>query len=438
MSTRWSFVLLLLYSLTLNAAEPQVTLDVAVGTPVLLAGTGQTAYLKVALTGFATPQTRQRTPVNVALVLDKSGSMSGEKIYHAREAALLAVERLNADDIVSIVAYDDQVEVLVPATRLSDRQAVRRAIEQLEAGGNTALFAGVAKGAAEVQKFLDRERFNRIILLSDGLANVGPASPAELGRLGASLARDGISVTTLGLGLGYNEDLMTQLAGMSDGNHAFIENAADLARIFDAELGDVLSVVAQDVDIQIHCAPGVRPLRVLGREAEIRDGTVRLNLNQLYGQQEKFVLIEVAIDAGANDESRELATVAVAYDNMLTRARDQLAGAVSVSFSASAERVTENVNAPVMSSAVEQLANESSKEAVQLRDQGRVEEAKRKLESSADYVRENAAVLGSSSLESLSQELKQDADALDDEQDWNRTRKDLRQKQYSRDVQQRY
>lgn len=433
-----SFIMLILFSSSLLAAEAQIKLDVAVGTPVLLAGEQQTAYLKVALTGFDLPQTRQRTPVNVAIVLDKSGSMGGDKIHYAREAAIMAVERLNADDIVAVIAYDHEVQVLVPATRVSDRTALRRAIEQLGADGNTALFAGVAKGAAEVQKFLDRERFNRIILLSDGLANVGPASPAELGRLGASLARDGISVTTLGLGLGYNEDLMTQLAGMSDGNHAFIENASDLVRIFDAELGDVLSVVAQDVEIQIHCAPGVRPLRVLGREADIRDNTVRIGLNQVYGQQEKFVLVEVAIDPGRHDETRSLAAVTVAYDNMLTRARDQIAGSVSVSFSASAERVSENVNAPVMSSTVEQLANEISKEAVELRDQGRVEEAKRKLESGADYVRENAAVLGSSALDSLSQELEQDAEALSDEQDWNRTRKDLRSKQYSRDVQQRY
>src|SRR4029450_1790476 len=91
-------------------------------------------------------------------------------------------------------------------------------------------------GAAAVRKFLDRQRVNRIILLSDGQANVGPSSPGDLGNLGASLIKEGISVTTLGLGLDYNEDLMTQLARRSDGNHYFIENSSDLARRFGYEV----------------------------------------------------------------------------------------------------------------------------------------------------------------------------------------------------------
>lgn len=84
------------------------------------------------------------------------------------------------------------------------------------AGGGTALYAGVAQGASELREFLDPHRVNRIILLSDGQANKGPSSPSELGNLGAALISEGISVTTIGIGLGYNEDLMTQLAPRSD------------------------------------------------------------------------------------------------------------------------------------------------------------------------------------------------------------------------------
>ena len=87
-----------------------------------------------------------------------------------------------------------------------------------------------------------------------------PDSPAALGDLGASLGKSGISVTTIGLGLGYNEDLMVRLAEKSDGNHAFVENSRDLSRIFEYEFGDILSVVAQDVKIKINCLPGVKPV----------------------------------------------------------------------------------------------------------------------------------------------------------------------------------
>ena len=418
----------------------QLKLGVAPSTPVMLAGKKQNVFLKVSLTGFDMAATGERTPVNIAIVLDKSGSMSGDKIYRAREAAAMAINRLNANDIASVVAYDTTVRVPMPATKVSDKPAFRRAIERIDAGGNTALFAGVSKGAHEITKFLDPNRVNRIILLSDGLANVGPSSPAELGRLGASLAKEGISVTTIGLGLGYNEDLMTQLAGMSDGNHAFVENADDLARIFNSEFGDVLAVVAQEVEVKIQCALGVRPVRVLGRDADIVGRAVHTNLNQLYSEQEKFVLLEVEVPPGSVGREQPLASVEVSYTNMATRVRDTLNGAAAVGFSASDEAVVEATDEKVMTTTVEQIANEMSKEAVQLRDAGRVEEAKRKLSEGAEFVQQKAKIYGyrGEALQSLSAELEQDAEAVADDEDWNRTRKDLRKKQYSRDIQQRY
>jgi len=350
----------------------------------------------------------------------------------------MALRRLNAEDIAAVVSYDSTVQVLLPATRLTDKSTVQRALAGLQAGGNTALFAGVSRGAAEVRKFLDRDRVNRIILLSDGLANVGPSSPAELGRLGASLAKEGVSVSTIGLGLGYNEDLMALLAGMSDGNHAFVESADDLARIFNYEFGDVLSVVAQDVDIQIHCPPGVRPVQVLGRDAEIVGQSVRTGLNQLYGAQEKFIMLELEVPAGQVDREQVLASVEVRYRNMLSGEQDTLSGATAVRFSASPETVVEATDPDTMGAAVEQIANRMSKKAVELRDAGRTDEARQQLLKGADYVRRNAERYGSEKLQSLGEELEQDAAAVGADDDWNRTRKALRKKQHSVDIQQTY
>jgi Ca-activated chloride channel family protein len=190
----------------------QVALSVAVSNPVLKSDQKQTAFLKVGLEGFRMPVTSKRVAVNVALVLDKSGSMNGRKIEEAKQAAIQAIRRLDANDIVSVVVYDSTVEVLVPATKLTDKDFVCKKIAQIQPGGRTALFAGVSKAAAELRKFIDRERVNRIVLLSDGLANIGPRAPSELGSLGASLKKENISVTAMGLGLDYNEDLMVQLA----------------------------------------------------------------------------------------------------------------------------------------------------------------------------------------------------------------------------------
>lgn len=419
------------------ARAEQVKVNVALGKPYLLADQKQTTYLKVSLIGYPIDERERRTPVNVALVLDKSGSMSGEKLRRAKEAAMMAIDRLSPNDIVSVVAYDNTVEVLVPATKVSDKDAIKRDIGRIQAGGGTALFAGVSKGAAEVRKFSDRNRVNRVILLSDGLANVGPSSPAELGDLGASLIKEGISVTTIGLGLDYGEDLMTQLARRSDGNHAFVENASDLARIFNSEFGDVLSVCAQEVTLKIRCGDGVRPIRSLGRDADISGQTVTVYLNQLYGNQEKYVLIEVEVPASRDGRSREVADVSVSYANMATRNSDTIRRSASVRFTDSARVVEEKTDAAVMASAVEQIAIDNNKLAVALRDKGKLEEARTVLNDNAAYLDENAKKYNAPQLREYSDMNKDNAEKLDSSS-WNSNRKGMYKEQDTRERQQSY
>lgn len=419
------------------AMADQVAVNVAVNQPFMLANKKQKAYVRVGLRGFPVRDRRQRTPVNVAIVLDKSGSMSGQKIARARQAATVAVDSLSSHDILSVVTYESTVHVLVPATKLTDKRSVKAAIERIEAGGSTALFAGVSKGAQEVRKFLSKNRVNRVILLSDGLANVGPSSSAELGDLGASLVKEGISVTTIGLGLGYNEDLMVQLARKSDGNHTFVEDADDLARIFRLEFGDVLSVVAQEARVKITCDPRVRPVRVFGREAEITGRIVTVLMNQLYSEQEKYVLLEVEVPPMAADRRLTLSTVSVSYANMVTKANDEISSKVSVTFTNSAAVVEKHTNRNVMISVVEQIATDTNRVAVTLRDKGEVDEARRVLMSNSRYLYENARIYQSDSLKSFGRVNEADAGNLD-ERKWKGRRKSMRREQHRRGYQQSY
>ncbi|MFV1979806.1 MAG: VWA domain-containing protein, partial [Rhodothermia bacterium] len=266
-SSNTAIIVLTLAFVTLGAARVirdyttekpfQVQLRASISHPILLGGRQQTAFIKIDLTGFQIERETDRAPVNVAFVLDKSGSMGGQKMDQAIEATIMAIQYLNPGDVVSVIVYDSEARVLVPATALTDKQAIQEQIRSLAAGGGTALYAGVTLGATELREFLDPKRVNRVILLSDGQANEGPSSPSELGDLGSALSRDGISVTTIGLGLGYNEDLMTQLALRSDGNHSFVEDVENLALIFNQEFGDVLSVIAQDVQVTIDLEEGI-------------------------------------------------------------------------------------------------------------------------------------------------------------------------------------
>lgn len=407
----------------------QVTLDVSLAHPTLLAGASQTTYLKVGLHGFKISETEKRPPVNIALVLDKSGSMAGQKLVRAKDAAIRALDSLDSDDIVSVIAYDSTVQIVVPATKLTDKQSVRQAIEGIRSGGNTALFAGVSKGAAEVRKFLDRNRVNRVILLSDGKANVGPSSPSALGDLGASLMKEGIAVSTLGLGLDYNEDLMVELARRSDGNHVFVEEATELAEVFIREFNDALSVVAQEITITIRCAPGIRPVRLMGIEGEINGREVIVLLNQLYSEQEKYALLEVEIPESLAMHTRPVAEVEVTYANMETKTTDRLSSSIGVYFDASPEVVKERTNVKVMTECVLQIANERNVWAVVLRDEGKMEEAKELLESNYGYLNKNAEILHSQKLRQRALDNDKQSKTLN-EKDWKRTRKGMRSQQH--------
>ncbi len=418
------FAMMLLCLLGSAASAKQVTLDLALDKPLLLADQTQTAHMRVGLKGFRLDDDMDRSPLNVAIVLDKSGSMQGQKIESAKEAALMALRRLDGRDIVSIITYDSTVGVLVPATRASDRESIARAIHGIRAGGETALFAGVSKGAAEVRKFLDNDHVNRIVLLSDGQANVGPSSPEYLGGLGASLSHEGITITTIGLGLGYNEDLMAQLALRSDGHHYFAEGTSDLARAFDEEFGNALSVVAQGIEILIRCAPGVRPIRFLGIEREIDGQMARLSLNNLFSEGERRVILEVEVTPeAARRDALKIATVKVDYQNLATRSKDHIENDLTADLTESLAAVEANLDDRVMIDVVKLQAVEQNQLAVALRDQGKIAEALEMLLSNSAFLSSNALKLGSEELEDYAKQQRLDADNLDEES-WARQRKE--------------
>ncbi len=278
-----------------------------------LAGAAQTLHLRVGLLAKAAPSREGRMPINVALVIDRSGSMSGPRIEAAKEAARMAVDRLTSRDLVSVVSYDDRVEVDVPATRASDPRSAKERISRLTARGSTAIWAGLQRGADEVRKFKSRAYVNKIILLSDGLANVGPSRPDEFASLGCELAGEGITVSTIGLGNGYNEDLMAKLAINADGTHKFVAEPADLVQFFARQLDDAQSVIAQDVLIEIECAPGVAPNRSLGRQADISGGKATYRFSLAMAGAEQAVLIGLDVPALTAGEPRPIARVRARY-----------------------------------------------------------------------------------------------------------------------------
>lgn len=345
---RWMAAgLLVAGSVVSTFAAKEVVCRVEMDRDVVYAGQRQKAVVKVTLDAPKAPQADKRPPVNLTIVLDRSGSMSGQKIEKSKEAAIAALRRLAPQDLFSLVTYDTKIDTVVPAQSAANSEWIEGRIRSINTGGNTALFAGVSQGASEIRKNLGEKYIHRLLLLSDGLANTGPSSPEELGRLGAALRKEGISVTTIGVGTDYNEDLMTRMAQNSDGNTYFVESSADLPRIFGAELGDVLSVVASKVTIEIEFPEGVKPLRIIGRDGRVGENNVSVTLNQLYGGQEKYALIEVELPESAEGAVLDVAQARCSYQDMIANCPATSEGNAQVSFSKKVEEVDASVNIAV-------------------------------------------------------------------------------------------
>ena len=291
----------------------------------------QEIVVKIDLSAIADKARAHRTPLNLAVVLDRSGSMEGPKLEKAKQAAMLLVDRLAPDDVFSFVVYSDDARVLVPAQRVDDKDALKQKIERIQADGSTALYAGVKRGAEEIDGYLSSKRINRVILLSDGLANVGPSSPRELRRLGSDLAERGISVTTIGVGDDYNEDLMAGLAEASDANYYYVKDTEKLPEIFARELGELLTVCARDVRIEVVCPDGVKPLGFIGRAEKFEGQKATVNLSQFTSGQDRYVMLRCVVDG----DQPEVARVRLSYVDELDSGKSQsTADVVKVRFTA--------------------------------------------------------------------------------------------------------
>ncbi len=419
-------------------ATPLVTLDAALDYAQLSAEGNDTAILKVSLLPAHIPNTFDRPPLNLAIVLDRSGSMNGAKIEMAKRAIHKAFESLRPNDYVSIIAYNNTATTLLPLTQVRRIPNPSNYIDRIQADGGTAIYAGVNLGAAALRPALnDSAGINRILLLSDGLANEGPSSVRDFQLLGRSLSREGITVSTIGLGLGYNEDLMAGLSAAGQGNVYFVETANDLPRIFDSELGDASSIVAQDAVIDIQCLHGFEPIRIIGRDGQIQGNHVTLNIKHLYAGQEKFALIEVRNPGGIALSTQDIAAIKTRYQAIDSDQTYALNKTATTTFAPNREAKEKSVNIDVQRQVVYNYIAEAQDEAVALADQGKLPEATAALSELDDWIATNNTVWKDADIEETRAKLESTTSTLEKQGLDNRSRKEMKSSSYQTRSQQK-
>ncbi|HJK96191.1 MAG TPA: VWA domain-containing protein [Polyangiaceae bacterium LLY-WYZ-14_1] len=255
-----------------------------------------------------------RPPMAVSLVIDTSGSMSGEKIAHARMAAASLLESLRPGDQVSIYAFATGVEQVAAPTVVGPETipGLMRRLPYLQASGSTNLYGGLAAGMAHMQSAPSGHSLRRVFVLSDGQANVGPSDPGSLGNLAAAGTEHGTQVTAIGVGLGYDESTLGALAVRSAGRLYHLAEPAQMASILERELELLAQTVANDAVVVILPAPGVRFLGVDSPGARLEGGRIVAPMGSLHAGQEREVLFRAQVDTSRPGD-RPLAEARLEY-----------------------------------------------------------------------------------------------------------------------------
>ncbi|MGB8167080.1 MAG: VWA domain-containing protein [Chthoniobacteraceae bacterium] len=362
----------------LVASEPEVRLRVSPERDLVYSGGPREVIVQVEIEARKPDRGGHRVPMNLAVVLDRSGSMQGAKIEKARQAACVAVDQLADDDLFSLVIYDNETDVLIRPECVGSsrhREELKSAIDRIRPGGGTALHAGVTVGARQIRQNLAKERVNRVILLSDGLANVGPSRTSDLAALGRELRGEGIAVTTIGLGDDYNEDLMTALAESSSANYYYVKDAEKLPGIFAEELGVARSLLARGVTIRITVPEGVRLREIIGRpEIECHDRSAEIRMPELFGSEKRRFLARCVVEE-KRAEPLDVAEIELNYETAegsRATAQSQMA---KVKFTDEAPKSDASLR-PEVAKEVSVVGNRLAKErAVKLADEGKSREA---------------------------------------------------------------
>lgn len=382
-------------------APPGTWIGAAGDSELLLAGDRET-FLGVWV-DVPTAMHVVHAPVAVSLVIDTSGSMAGAKIDHARTAARRLVEHLADGDLLSVETFSDEARERVSPTVLapSTRAGILAEIRAIGASGGTNMFDGLRAGEARALGASARYPVRRVVVVSDGMANIGPSSPDILGQLAARGADRGVQVTAIGVGLEYDERTLNALAVRSSGRLYHLGDPRELEAILGRELDLLEATMATEAVVEIVPAPGVQLLGVEGVRAERVDGALHVPLGSMFGGQHRELAVRVRVNAPEDGGARPLASVRLRFHDPAEGGLERVQEVVArYEISNDAVAVEHRANARTRAIVSVQDAAQVAVRAAQQVNSGHLAEADRDLARAQARLEDGAKKAGSAELRS--------------------------------------
>jgi Ca-activated chloride channel family protein len=334
----------------------------------------------------------KRPPLNVAVVIDRSGSMAGDKIEHAKAAARRLVNVLGEQDRVAVISYGSDVTVdfsSQPVTQ-STRMSLFRAINNIAIGGGTNLSGGFQRGYNEISKWKNSEAVNRVILMSDGHANIGITNTHKLVGLSSNALSSKVSVSTIGVGLDYNEDLMTKMANQGAGNYYFVDQPSSIVGFLDSELQGLAATVAKNTAVVIKLGPGVTMQELHGFAHQASGNQVFVSLAEFHSEEKKNILLKLNVNAAELGEKPIIETN-ISYDDIITDKPTHSSLALQSIVTSDPAEAEKLVNVDVIARVQQVEVARTMEEAMNLWNDGNAQEAEKIIDSTQRKMRSRRA-----------------------------------------------
>lgn len=325
-------------------------------------------------------------PLHLGIVIDRSGSMKGQRIANALAAASGTVDRMRDGDTVSVVSFDNTAQVVVPPTRLSrdSRANVMAEINAIRLGGDTCISCGLETAMQELNRVASNDgAITRMLLLSDGAANQGVRDVSGLRAIAGRMRDRGCNISTIGVDVDFDEKIMSAIATESNGRHHFVANASDLPNVFQQEFESLLTTVARDAELEVELAPGVEPVQVFDRANRRSGQRITVPFGTFSAREEKTVLLKVRVTESFDRSSTQpIARLHLAYQDANRFGRETTDGSLAVRLTPGAS--LDDMDPFVSARLARSLTAQSLTEANGLFESGRVEEARARLSRQAN------------------------------------------------------